>query len=114
MKTLHTTIMRRIYYAYALALAFHPLTLHVLALSVAGYLLARLVHVAVIYHSLLEGRVGEVGSYIVTMVRYADGATLAVMTVAMLLGISFLWQLRTYVFSRHDSVTLGYVRLGTM
>lgn len=91
---LNKTIMRRVYYAFALKIAGHPLTLHAVFLAAAGYMLARLVHVAAVYRNMLEVQVGELGSFIVSTVTHADAATLFVFACAVALGCSFLWHLR--------------------
>lgn len=104
------TIMRRIYYAYALAFALHPLTLHIGALAISGYLFARLVHVAVVYQGLVNVRLGDLGGHVLSVIGHADGATLAVTTLAVILGVSFLWRiLRTLLVRGADRPTLvGY------
>lgn len=106
--TLKKTIMRRVYYAYVLAIALHPLTLHIAALTFAGYLLARLVHVAVIYQGFLNVRLGDLGPYALTVIRYADGATLAVATLAVMIGLSLLWRMRNIVLPAPESSPMGY------
>jgi hypothetical protein len=82
-------IMRRVYYVFALRLATHPHALRLCALAVLGYLLGRLVHVAVVAQSFKAVPVGQVGDFLIATVRHADWPTLFVLGLTIMTLLSF-------------------------
>lgn len=85
--------MRRVYYSFALNVATSPVTLHLLLLAIAGYMLTVLVHVAAVLENLLAVQVGELGSYAVATVLRADVATLIVFGIVVMTALSLQWRL---------------------
>jgi sorbitol-specific phosphotransferase system component IIBC len=82
-------IMLRVYYAYGIALAMHPTTVRLVILTLSIALLARLVHVAMIYQSLLQTKVGDIGSFAINSFAKADWTTLLVTFVCIMTLLSF-------------------------
>ncbi len=74
--TLQKRIMRRVYYAFFLRGAFHPVTVHALVLIVSVFTLSRLVHVAAIIENLKMVRLGELDNYIFATFAQAEFWTL--------------------------------------
>lgn len=76
MNTLHTKIMRRVYYTFAMRVVTHPITtqcaLFVLALSV----FARMVHVRSVIDNLLSTSLGKVPSFLTNAVLNGEMLTL--------------------------------------
>ncbi|MEZ4200571.1 MAG: hypothetical protein R3B69_03220 [Candidatus Paceibacterota bacterium] len=94
-QTIHTTIMRRVYYAFAVRLATHTVTLHVLALAVLGFVLAKLVFVARVYENLASREFGELLPATLRILMHADVLTLVVFAVAVFTALSL--PVRTFV-----------------
>ncbi|MCB9811642.1 hypothetical protein H6783_01900 [Candidatus Nomurabacteria bacterium] len=90
---LQKNIMRRVYYTFGLRLATHTITLHIVMLLVAGYALAKLVHVAAIFNNVMNLRVGELGRYIVGTLTHTDLLTLVVFGLLVFTGLSLQWRL---------------------
>lgn len=68
--------MRRVYYAFALRVATHPLLIHVALLVLSVYALSRLTHVAAIVNNIMSIRVGDLGTYILNTLMQAEFLTL--------------------------------------
>lgn len=101
---LRRDIMRRVYFAFALRLLKHPLTTHGVVLVVAGFILARLVHVAAIYQNILNVRIGDLGNYLYFTLVRADAVTLLVIGVVVFTILSLRWRLHVPVW-RHPHQT---------
>ena len=91
------TVMRRVYYSYALSLIAHPMFWHGVLLSIAAALLARWLHVASIVNNFLAVPVGQVPRYVWRTVTEAvsHGELLTVFTLAFagVLLLSVSWRL---------------------
>jgi hypothetical protein len=96
MKTsiLEATIMRRVYYAFALRCATHPVTLYALALIAFAWWLKELVFVERIWESFVSQPVGEIGRFAVGLVQGADWLTLLVALLVLLCTVALFRQLR--------------------
>lgn len=81
--------MRRVYYAFALHSATHPVTLYGFALLALGWWLTELVFVAQVWQAFVSSPVGELGSFFVALVSGADSVTLLVslLTVACMVAL---------------------------
>jgi hypothetical protein len=73
---LQTRIMRRVYYAFVLRVATHPLLVHALVVLLSVYALSRLTHVAAIMNNLRSIRVGELDTYLLNSIMHAEFVTL--------------------------------------
>ena len=85
--------MRRVYYAFAIRLATHKATLHLVALVVLGYVLTKLVFVAKVFDNLASRELGEVVPTLVRMVGNADLLTLVVLGAVIMTALSLPLQL---------------------
>ena len=74
--TIGKKVMRRVYYAYALRLATHPVTLHAFVLVLSVFALSRLTHVAAIINNIMGVKVGDLGGYIFNTLVNAEFLTL--------------------------------------
>jgi len=68
--------MRRVYYAFALRVATHPLAVQALVLFVSVYALSRLIHVAAIINNIGSLQVRELGRYIFNTLTHTEFLTL--------------------------------------
>lgn len=91
---LSKTIMRRVYYAFAIRLATHSVTKHVVLLALFGYVLARLVHVAAVYRHIVSVEVGDLGVATFKMFLNADLPTLLVVGLVFFTILSLPRQLQ--------------------
>jgi len=103
--TLQTTIMRRIYMAFAQRLILHPVTLQAAVFVGVVWWLKELVFVAHIWQSFVTTPIGELGTFIAQVVTNADALTLLVTLAAlMLLARLFTSMARWQPLSRTPSV----------
>ena len=85
---LHKQIMRRIYYAYAMRLATHTVTLHVAVLAILVYALAALVHVDKVLQNIASAQVGDLGAKLLQVAAQADALSLLVFGVLIFTVLS--------------------------
>lgn len=85
--------MRRVYYAYALGVATHPMLLHGMALSVSLGLFAHLVHVRSLLTNLLNTELGNIPVFIYN--AFARGEVLTILAVGVMIftALSVQWRL---------------------
>jgi hypothetical protein len=91
-------VMRRVYYAFAIRLATHPVTLYALTALALVWWLKELVFVARIWQSFVATPIGELGSFTLELLARADSLTLVVFAVTCVVAVQFarnLNQLRT-------------------
>lgn len=105
---LHSAIMRRVYYAYAVRLILHPLTVSAAVFAVGLWAFASLVFVARILESMSTRPVGELPAYLFRVVVHSDVLTLVVTAVTAAAAIYLVWYALTlvqaYVHLRHRLV----------
>jgi hypothetical protein len=68
--------MRRVYYAFALRLGTHKITLSLVLLAVSVYGLSVMVHVASIIENIRRVQVGRLDNYIVNAFLHTDVLTI--------------------------------------
>ena len=85
---LQNNIMRRVYYAFAIKLATHTATKHVVVLAVLGYVLTKLVFVAKVYENLASRELGELAPTLVRILSNADLVTLVVVGLVIFTALS--------------------------
>lgn len=91
-KKLRRTIMRRIYYAYALSIAAHPMLLHGVAFSIALAIFARQVHVASVINNFLSIEVSHVPSFLWHAIARGEVITLFAIGVIVFTALSVPWK----------------------
>ena len=91
--SIQKTIMRRVYYAFTIRIATHQVTKHLVVLSLLGYVLTRLVHVAAIYKYVSSVQVGELGSVLMRIAAHADWPTLLVLGLVIFTALSLRFKL---------------------
>ncbi|MFT5849263.1 MAG: hypothetical protein ACI9H6_000064 [Patiriisocius sp.] len=89
-------IMRRVYYAFGVRLATHSITLHMVVLAVAAYVLTQLVHVASVLENVASVQMGELAGYLQQTLTQADVTTLAVIGIATFTALSLPLRLPNY------------------
>lgn len=87
-KEIKNQIMRRVYYTFALRLATHTTTLHLLVLVAATYALGYFVHVAAVFKNVAAVPVGELGGYLAGAAMHTEGITLVVLGAVILALLS--------------------------
>jgi uncharacterized membrane protein len=97
MKTIQSTIMRRVYMSYALSYTEQPLLWAGLVMGGAVALLGRFTHVASIVDNTLATPVGSVPAYIMNsfltaIARGELGTVLVILTIASMSAV-VVWQL---------------------
>lgn len=100
---LQQKIMRRVYYAYALRLATHPIALHVLLLLLSAYALVSLVSVSSIVRNMLSVRLGDLASYVAHAFMHANVLTLIAIGVIFFTLISLRINIRMVRSSRMET-----------
>ena len=93
---LQKNIMRRVYYAFAIRLATHATTLHLLVLAAGVYALGYFVHVAAVMQNLSRVPMGEFGPHMLRVVMQADVITLVVLGVVVMTALSLPFSLPQY------------------
>ena len=88
--SLQSTIMRRVYYSYALSIFTHAMFFQGVFLSVAALLLAQWLHVASIVHNFLAVPVGNVPNYVYSSFSSAisHGELITVLTLLLAGGVA--------------------------
>ena len=94
MSQLQKTIMRRVYYAFAIRLLTHPTTLYAAAFLGLVWWLKELVFVARIWEAVVSRPIGELGSFALELVHNADSLTLVVTAVTLAVAVGFARQLQ--------------------
>jgi len=89
-------VMRRVYYAYTLRMVTHPIVLHVAVLMVAGYVLARMVHVAAVLKNTANVQLGDLGVYVLQTFMQADVASLFMFGIVVFAVLSLPLRLPQY------------------
>ncbi len=69
--------MRRVYYAFALRIASHPVVVHGTLLCASVFVLSRLVNVASILNNISNLRVGDLDNYLFNTFMHTEFWTLA-------------------------------------
>lgn len=95
MNTLHRKIMRRIYYAYAMRIATHTITLELALFALALYVFAKMVFVASVVENLLTVEVGKAPAYIANALFHGEVLTLLAIGVMVFVALSLPIRLRT-------------------
>jgi hypothetical protein len=102
-QSLHNRIMRRVYYAFAIHWATHPVTLYGAALLALGWWLKELVFVATIWQAFISQPVGDLGSFVYRLIQGADMLTLLVTVLTLLCVAAFSRQLRQLTQHRYST-----------
>lgn len=82
---LHHTIMRRVYYAYAIRLLMSRATAYLAALALALIVFAQMVSVSAVFHNMLSVRVGEIHRFFISAFLNTEVWTLLVLGVCTVL-----------------------------
>ncbi|MDA8596987.1 hypothetical protein N9L26_01480 [Candidatus Pacebacteria bacterium] len=85
---LQKNIMRRIYYAFAIRLATHPLTVHTILFMLAAYILASLVYVERVLQTIAQTQVGDLGTRLMQILVNADTASILALGVMIFAALS--------------------------
>lgn len=92
-ESLQRKIMRRVYYAFGIRLATHPLTLHAVVLASAGYMLASLVFVQKVIENIATTEVADLGGKLVRILFHADLPSLIMFAIVIATLLSLQQQL---------------------
>ena len=101
---LQRKIMRRVYYVFGLRIATHTITIHMLIILFASYVLTRLVHVAAVLENVANTRVGDFAVHMLRIFQHADVATLLVLGIVLFAVLSLKISLRTPQFRKMQIV----------
>lgn len=105
--TLQKKIMRRVYYAYTIAIASHTMFWQGIALGVCIALFGRLTHVASIAHNFLAVPLAQVPQYVLSAFEHAfsSGELFTVIISLGMIGfsVSFVYHVLPFLlpFFRH-------------
>lgn len=99
--------MRRIYYAYALRLSLHSVTLSLVVFAVSLYALGKLVFVERVVEGFLNIPVRELVPHTIRVLGYADALTLVVFGVCAAAAGYIGFYLMTSTFSRMPRMQLA-------
>lgn len=91
-------IMRRVYYAYALRLAGHPVTLHGAGIIALLVTLTYFVSVVDVMRNIMSVEVGKVGEYFIGSLLNTEIWTLVILGALILAVLSLRIHLRTGSF----------------
>ena len=91
---LQKNIMRRVYYAFLLRVATHPVTMHVVVLAGVVYALKEVLHIAAIYRNILQVPLGNVMQYLAKSLINTEMLTLCLLALALATVLSLKIQLR--------------------
>lgn len=100
---LQKKIMRRVYYAYALKMATHPIAFHIVLLILSAYALVSLVSVSNILRNMLSTRLEDLATYIMHAFMHANVPTLISVSVILLTLISLRINIRMLRSSRMET-----------
>ena len=94
---LHNTIMRRVYYSFAISITTHTMFWRGIFLGAAALLLAQWLHVASIINNILATPVGNTPQYVansfVNAATHGELLTALVLVVSVAVGFSCLWRI---------------------
>lgn len=87
---LHKTVMRRVYYSFAVRFISEPMLWQGFVLGACVALFGRLTHVAAITHNLAATRIENAPSYVWNSLVYAanNGEVLTVLVVLFIVGLT--------------------------
>jgi uncharacterized membrane protein len=104
-------IMRRVYVAFAVRIAQHPITLQVGLFAVSLLLFAKLVHVQRILESLLSSSLQNLPQYLFNNIAgaFQRGEVLTLLTLGVMLFVALsvpmqVWRLRLPKWKKHAVV----------
>lgn len=86
--------MRRVYYAFAIRLATHPLLVHGVLLALGVYGLSVMVHVASIMNNIRTIELGNLDNYILNAFMHAEFLTLVFVGVVVFTALSLRFSLK--------------------
>jgi hypothetical protein len=96
-KKIHNSIMRRVYYSFALSIATHTMFWRGMFLGAAALLLAQWLHVASIINNFLAIPVGSTPEFVLnsfaTAVTHGEVVMALTFLGAGIIGLMCLWQL---------------------
>lgn len=95
-KKLQKNIMRRVYYAFAIRMATHITTVHLVILATSFYAFAYFVHVAAVLKTVSKVPMGEMGPFLLRLLSHTDGITLVVLGVIIMTSLSLPFSLPQY------------------
>ena len=93
--------MRRVYYAYGIRLAHHPVTIQIVLFVVALFTFAQMVHVHKVIQNMLGTSLGNVPHFILNTLMHGEVLTLIALGVMTFVMLSLGWR----------AVTLPYTAL---
>lgn len=94
MNTLQRKIMRRIYYAYAIRLSTHTITLELALFVVALYVFAKMVFVQSVIDNLMATPVGNIPTFVMSALMQGEVLTLIAVGAIVFTFLSVPLQLR--------------------
>lgn len=100
MNTLQKKIMRRIYYAFALRIATHQITIQLALFAVALMVFARMVHVRSVLENLLATEVGRVPMFAYSALSQGEALTVIALGVIIFTLLSIPLRIRSAVAPR--------------
>jgi len=102
--TLHHTIMRRIYYVYAINTAAHPVLLHGIGMLTMLIALTYFVSIRDVLANIGAVPVARLGAYLYEALMYTEIWTLLLLGGFIFMLFSLRMQLRSHRFSRDVSM----------
>ena len=96
--------MRRVYYAFALRVASHPIVVHGTLFIAGVFVLSRFVHVASILNNISSVQVGELGRYLFNTFMHAEWWTLATIGIILFSVLSLPFSLAAPRFHKMQAI----------
>ena len=93
--TLHTSIMRRVYFAFAKRIIMHPIVVQSALFVLALMVFARLVHVHSVIENFLSISVGQVPKFILSALMQGEALTLIAIGVMVFTLLSLPMRIRS-------------------
>lgn len=93
MEDLRRTIMRRVYYAYAIRSITHPIFVHTLAFGLCFLALSQVISIPDIWANIMEVKVGELAGYLWHALVTTRTLTLLLLGVMAFITLSLLWRM---------------------
>ena len=87
--------MRRVYYAYAIRLAHHPVTIQIGLFVAALFIFAHMVHVAKVVQNMLSTSLGNVPQFVFNALMHGEVLTLIALGVMTFVLLSLGWRTLT-------------------
>lgn len=100
MNTLQRKIMRRIYYAFFMRVATHPIMLQSALFVLALFVFARMVHVRSVVDNLLATEVASVPSFVASALFHGEVLTLIAIGVMAFTALSVPIRVRSELMPR--------------